>query len=146
MNIKDTHLMKYVIEEHSFNFGKLYFLENIIISEINEGVLFDWDMVATMIACKEHFYGKSNENLYFISNRVNNYALMPQDWIQFQQTYECFKAYIIVTYRETATTNVEIEQFFYKNSIKCYESLTEAFMYLNLQENLNIAIENRQTG
>ncbi|MFI8379538.1 hypothetical protein [Leeuwenhoekiella sp. NPDC079379] len=144
MKFKDTHLMKYVIEEHSFSFGDLYFLENIIVSEIHEGVLFDWEMVAIMIKCKEHFYGKTNENLYFLSNRTNNYAIIPQNWLKFQETYQCFKAYMVVTYRKTAITNVKIEQFFYDNSILCYGSLMEAFLYLNDKEHLSMVLEDSE--
>ena len=132
MRLKDSAFYKLVLEEHKFNFGTLYFFDSIIVSEINEGVLFDYQMAEEINEQKNKFYTLSNQDLDFISNRVNNYALIPQDWMKYTEKYNCFKSYVVVPYSKTAASNIDVEKFFYKKPIISLDNLVEAFDFVSL--------------
>ncbi|HCW65131.1 MAG TPA: hypothetical protein DG752_10725, partial [Leeuwenhoekiella sp.] len=77
MKVKNTHLIHLIREEHRFNFGSFYFFDDFIISEINEGELFEWDKAQKVLEVGEKFYKNKGSQVNYISNRVHDYSIKP---------------------------------------------------------------------
>ncbi|MCC4214569.1 hypothetical protein [Leeuwenhoekiella parthenopeia] len=136
MRVRDTPLIHHVLEEHKLPFGVFYFFDSFIISEIAEGVLFDWEKAFTVINLGIQFYGTETNHLNYISNRINDYSIKPQDWLKFLKMGKTFKLFAAVTYREKSMLNLVIERFFYKDAILSFDSLLEAVNFIREQEEL----------
>jgi len=123
--------------EHSkveFSFGKFYLLDTFIISELNEGIHFDWEKIQEVIGMLLDRYGY-NIKIGYVSNRINSYSIEPQLWVDFQRDYGFIVASAIVSYSDFNYMNATIEKQFSKNSIKRCISLDEAINWIkNLEE------------
>ena len=138
MRVEDSPLIDFIREEHRFSFGTFYFFDNFIISEINEGELFDWNKASEVIRVGQQFYGTGGQ-INYISNRIHDYAIKPQDWLRFLYERQLFKTFAVVTYRKTAVYNLVIERFFYKGDIFSFDSLLEAVNFIREQNALEPA-------
>lgn len=115
-------------------FGKYYFFDNFIVSEMYEGIHFDWNMAKKLILEIINFYGE-NAQLGFISNRVNHYSVDPQNWVKLEKEYTFIVATAIVAYDKNNIMNASLEKYFAKKSIKRCTNLKEAYNWiLNLKE------------
>ena len=135
MRVKDTPLLQYVRETHELAYGVFYFFDNFIISEIKEGVLFDWEKALEILNLGIEFYGNETNHLNYISNRINDYSIKPQDWLKFLNMGKRFKLFAVVTYRSKSIPNLIIERFFYKDTILSFDSLFDAVNFIRKQEN-----------
>lgn len=136
MKVCDTPLINHVLQEHRFSFGVFYFFDDFIISEIAEGVLFDWDKAFEVISLGTDFYGTETNHLNYISNRINDYSIKPQDWLKFLGMGKRFNIFAAVTYRSKSIPNLIIERFFYKDTIISFDSLLEAVNFIRQKEDL----------
>ena len=115
-------------------FGNFYLLDTFFISEINEGIHFDWNMIKDVMDEIITLY-KKDIKLGYISNRINSYSLDPHTWNQVDIEYNAIIAGAIVTYNEMTFMNATLEKRFYKKSIKRCASLDEAVEWIsNLKE------------
>lgn len=117
-------------------FGNFYLLETFFISEIHEGVHFDWEMIKQAMVEIMGFYGKNNK-VGYISNRVNSYSMNPQTWDKVQKEYNLIIAGAIVTYNKMTFMNASIEKEFSKISIKRCLSLEEAVEWIKTLKELS---------
>lgn len=117
-------------------FGTFYLLENYFISEINEGVHFDWEMIKEIMTEVVEFYGE-NAKIGYISNRVNSYSMNPQTWVKVQKKYNVIMGGAIVSYNNLSFMNASIEKQFSKISIKRCLSLDEAINWIKSLEELS---------
>lgn len=118
----------------SFSFGTIYLLDKFIISELNEGVHFDWGKIQEVAVELINHYGY-NIKIGYISNQVNSYSLDPQLWINFNQEFGFIVASAIVVYDEFNYMNATIEKQFSETSMKRCSSLEEAIYWIeNLEE------------
>jgi hypothetical protein len=116
-----------------FSFGTFFFLDKIIISELHEGIHFDWDKIEQVISEIAEHYG-DNFKVAFLSNRINSYSIEPQLWVDFYKDYHFIVATAIVAYNDFNYKNSALEKHFSKNSIKRCETLDEAMEWI---QNLN---------
>lgn len=123
---KFNHLKYYKVE---MPFGNFYLLETFFISEIHEGIHFDWEMIESAIIEVLEFYGK-NTKVGYISNRVNSYSMDPQSWDKVQKKYNFIIAGAIVSYNNMTFMNASIEKHFSEISIKRCLSLDEAIDWI----------------
>ncbi|MDO7173252.1 hypothetical protein [Mariniflexile sp. AS56] len=116
-------------------FGDFYFIENFFISEMHEGVHFDWEMIQSTMVHILEFYGPDS-SIGYISNRVNSYSMSPQTWSKVQKKYNnMIVAGAIVTYTNRAYLNASLEKQLTKTKIKRCFSLEEAInRILDLRE------------
>ncbi|WP_053978073.1 hypothetical protein [Mangrovimonas xylaniphaga] len=129
---KYFHEFKHVKVE--FSFGNIYFFDKFILSEINEGVHFDWEKIEEVIAFAMDHYGP-NFKIAYISNRVNSYSLDPHSWSRFQDELDHIVASAIVYYSYINFMNASIEKLFSPSSMKRCETLEEAMEWVqNLRE------------
>jgi len=127
---------------HSFDFGTVYFLPHILISEFNEGITFSYKHALEFLDLAEEFY-QGNENVIYISNRINSYSVKPLDWIKIKNKYDCVKSIGIVHYNKLGKRFLNIEKLFCPVPINDFHSLDEAIAWaadIILSENIRMDI------
>ncbi|PWK17363.1 hypothetical protein [Xanthomarina spongicola] len=133
-NSKYPNLLQYSKVE--FSFGTYFFFDNFVISELNEGIHFDWLKIQEVISAISEYYD-DNFKIGYISNRINSYSLVPQLWIDFYKEYNFIVAGAIVAYNDFNYMNATLEKHFSKNSIKRCNSLEEAIEWMSKLKEFN---------
>ena len=117
-----------------FSFGNFFLFDNFIISEIDEGIHFDWDKIQEVVGMLYDNFGKELR-IGYISNRINSYSIDPQNWVDFQEQHGFIVASAIISYSEFAYMNATIEKRFSENSLKRCINLDDAISWIqNLKE------------
>jgi len=127
---------------HSFDFGNVYFLSHILISEFNEGITISYKHALDFLNLAEEFY-QGDKNVIYISNRVNSYSVKPLDWIKIKNKYNCVKSIGIVHYNKLGKRFLNIEKLFCPVPIKDFNSLDESIAWAAsdiLNENISIEL------
>ena len=119
MLVSESNLNNVLEDVYILDTGTYYFFEDFIISEINEGLLFDWNMAQKLINLAENHYGKNNKVAY-ISNRVHSYSLVPQDWLKFFKARNSISAFAVVSYNDKEKS--KIKKFFNLNDAVAWAS------------------------
>lgn len=131
-NSKYFNLLKH--SKIEFSFGTFFFLDKFVVSELNEGIHFDWSKIEEVISAIAEHYG-DDFKIGYISNRIKSYSIVPQHWINFHKEYNFIVASAIVSYNDFNYMNATIEKHFSKNSIKRCNDLDEAINWIeNLKE------------
>lgn len=110
-------------------FGKVWFKENILVAELNEGILFDVENNRKLLEIGKDVF--SNEPYGYISHRIHSYAVNPMVYLESASTNN-LKAIAVVTTNETCKKNILLERQFYKeaNSFEVFENLDNAFSWI----------------
>lgn len=125
MLVSESNLNYELQDIYILDNGTFYFFDNFIISEIKEGVLFDWEMAQEIITIAESYYGV-DQKVAYISNRVHPYSLVPQDWLKFFKARNSISAFAVVSYSQQERSNILLERLFFKSKIKKFFDLEEA--------------------
>ncbi|MEO8933434.1 MAG: hypothetical protein ABI295_03935 [Xanthomarina sp.] len=133
-NSKYSKLLRY--SKIEFSFGTFYFLDKLVISELNEGIHFNWDKIELVILAIAEHYG-DNFKIAFLSNKINSYSIEPQFWLNFYKEYDFIVASAIVTYNEIGYKNATLEKHFSLNSVKRCSTLSEGIEWILSLEELN---------
>ncbi|WP_435577472.1 hypothetical protein [Gilvibacter sp.] len=128
MYLKNSPYKDQILKEVQFPYGTFYFLDRIIISEINQGVSFTYEQAKPVIETALEFYG-DDAKIGYVSNRINNYALAPQDWLKFFRERENIHAVGIVAYTPIGLTNIILEKIFIRSRVKRFTSLDFAMKW-----------------
>ncbi len=137
-SVKHVDFFKNIRQVREFDFGIFYYFDEIVISEMKEGVLFRWKMAEKAIQGAHEVLGKEVPIAY-ISNRINSYFVVPTDWIKFYKNRHQLHFYSVVERTKGSFTSVIIERLFFRNSIRKFTDL-EAAIAWTLEK---IAIEKR---
>lgn len=115
-------------------FGNFYLCDGFVISEIGEGIHFDWEMIKTVMEKVIAYYGDNTKRAY-ISNRVNSYSIDPQAWKLINETYNNIISYgAIVYYNRMTSINAALEKHFAPVNIKRFNSLEAAIEWTLFDE------------
>ena len=125
MKVEDSKYVNLEHEELILPFGKFYFFEKFVVSELHEGVHFDWKRVKILSDIMINHYGEINDLIY-LSNRVNSYSIEPQSWLKFDSKYHLFIASGIIAYDNRGGLSVVLERLFSKEKIKRFRRLKDA--------------------
>lgn len=123
-------------------FGNFYLFDNYVISEINEGVHFNWELAKGVIEQVYDYYGTRDIRVSYISNRVHSYSLHPQDWLRFYKERHQLEAFAVVVHNKIGLMNVILEKLFSQTRIRKFHFLEDAVNWieaLKSQEKENIA-------
>jgi hypothetical protein len=121
-------------KKFEFPFGNFYISDQILISELNEGIHFDWDKIIQVIDVVYDYFGEFKKIAY-ISNRIYSYSIEPQLWLKFYEDYNFIVATATVSYSDFNYMNSTIEKLFSKTSLKRCSDLDEAIEWIqNLEE------------
>ncbi|SFD49138.1 hypothetical protein SAMN04489722_110144 [Algibacter lectus] len=124
-------------KEIELPFGTYYFCNNIVISELNEGVHFDWDKCSMMINKILEFYGEDCK-IGFISNRINNYSVDPNNWVRAHSEYNFMIASAIIIYQNSSYKVATLEKYFSQKKLKRCLSLEEGITWLQKFKKLKV--------
>ncbi len=131
ISVKNTFTYSEVLKEINYPFGNIFIFDGFIVSEINRGVIFNWDnhgkLIAEDISC---YLGTNGKDLVYISNRINSYSLVASDWLKFFKHSYFLKSYMVVSTDKIKTLNSMIESLFFKDKIKRFNSLYAALNFV----------------
>ncbi|WP_452219774.1 hypothetical protein [Lacinutrix salivirga] len=142
MKIIDSNLANQIEDVHINDFGNYYFLKGIVIAEVKEGVIFNWEASQDIINAAIKHYG-NDLKICYITNRVNAYSVNPVDWLKFFKSDYNLNGYAIVTYTNTSWLNALVEKVFLSTKVKRFTSLYEAIDWAK-QTNYNISLKKNQ--
>lgn len=111
------------------DFGKITFEENILIAELNEGILLDVEKNRKLLEIGRKIF--KNGSYGYISNRVNSYGVNPMVYLESAST-PTLKAIAVVTINPVCMQNAILERHFYKgsNSFEIFQTLEEAINWI----------------
>lgn len=123
--VVDTSHFKNIREIREYHFGKFYFFNGLVIGELNEGITFNWEMGKRAIDAAHEVFGE-NLPIAYISNRINNYYVVPADWSKFFTNRHQLLFYSVVGDTKGSFASLVMEKVFFRNSIKKFLDLEEA--------------------
>ena len=135
MRVDELNSVYNLEEVHMLPFGRFYFFDDFIISEISEGVLFDWEKAKKVIDLAYAHYGP-NPKLVYISNRIYSYSVVPQDWLKFFSNKHPLIAMAVVSKNKTSTINLMMEKLFFFSKLKKFNDLESAIAWAKLLTNI----------
>lgn len=138
MKITDTDLKEIIEHTHVFEHGVYYFCEGFIISEVNEGVDYNWGIVKEVIEIATNYYGKE-ATICLISNRINQYSINPLGWHNFFNSGRKINGLAVVSYTENSMVSVVIEMLFFNSKLERFHNIYEAINWareLNLEKQM----------
>lgn len=125
MRVSELEIDYELQEVFILDYGYFYFFDGFIVSEIREGVLFNWEAAQEVIELAYIHYGEGS-NIAYISNRVFSYSIVPQDWLKFFTARHSIKGMAVVTYTKESALNVLVEKLFFSSKIRKFTNLVEA--------------------
>lgn len=118
--------------ELKLDFGKLIFIDNILVAELNEGILLDVEKNRILLKIGRKVF--KNGSYGYISNRVNSYAVNPMIYLDSSST-PTLKAIAVVSTNPICRQNTMLERQFYKNnnSFEVFKTLEEAINWIKFK-------------
>ncbi|MEO0573114.1 MAG: hypothetical protein AAF039_15510 [Bacteroidota bacterium] len=123
--VKDIPFFKRIREIREYQFGTFYFFEGLVIGELNGGITFGWEMGKRAIDAAKEIFGEDLPIAY-ISNRINDYYVVPTDWGKFFKNRHQLDFYCVVGETKGSFASLVMERMFFKNSIKQFTDLEKA--------------------
>jgi hypothetical protein len=134
-SVKEIELYNDVLMELNYDFGDIFIFEGFIVSEIKDGVNVTWKYHGKRIVEDvTHFLGTDGCDLVYISNRMYSYSVVALDWVKFFASNHTLKAYYIVSDKPNSKLNIMIENLFFNNRIKKFDSLLAAVNWCHKAE------------
>lgn len=121
-HLEDNLIKKLTLEK----VGVFYFYTNYMISEINEGVIIDLNVVLEVTnQYTKKYYGQQVPFVY-ISNRINSYSINPTIHFETAKLLTNAKGYAIVTYNHLNTEVAHMEKSFLSIPTRVFSTLEDA--------------------
>ena len=125
MKIEDSNLVDLVKDVHISKNGHYYFFDGFVVAEINQGITYTWESAQDVIKAAYEFYGE-DLSICYITNRVNEYAVNPSDWLKFFKNNHPLNGYAIVSKTEIGWVNSIIERMFLSTKVERFTDLYDA--------------------
>lgn len=126
--VRELPFFKNIREVREFDFGIFYYFDGLVISEMKEGIVFDWNMAEKAVIAAQEIFGE-NHPIAYISNRINSYTVAPADWIKFFNNRHLLSFYSVVGSTQGSFTSIVLERMFFQNSIHQFTDLQEALEF-----------------
>jgi len=131
MNIINLEIYEQIKEVHKFPMGDLFFFENMVVAQINEGEHINYKTTKDTFKCINNYYEALKKPFGFISNRLNKYSIEVLDYPKHSKSLPSLKLYGIVGYSKFDTININLERQFSKLPVLGFDDLTQAFNTIN---------------
>jgi hypothetical protein len=129
-SIKGSELCKNILNEFNYDFGNVFVFDGFVISEINQGITFSWELHAKKIVEDvSSFFDTDGNDIIYISHRINSYAVKPVDWLNFFKHSYSLKGYGVVGYTQGSFMNSIVESVFFNKKIKRFSSIDAAVQW-----------------
>jgi len=129
MKINDSELKNQIIKSFNTKIGDFYLFENLIVSEIKEGVHICYDVLEDFFPYVIKHYG--DKPFAYISNRINSYSVSALDFDEYKKTLKNLTFYGIVNYSKFSEAFLKVEERFCTVDFKVFTSLIEAYDDVN---------------
>ncbi|WGD34371.1 hypothetical protein [Olleya sp. YS] len=130
MNIIDSDIFNYVIKRQTFSLGELYFFENLVVAQVNEGMHVGIDTAQDCFKAIYDFFG-NDKSFGYISNRINKYSIEVLDYPKHSTLFPNLKMYGVIGYSHFTEMSIDIERQFCKMPFIEFENINEAYTYTN---------------
>ncbi len=128
--LRDTSFHREAFQELNYDFGDYYLFETFVVAEIHKDVVFNWEEHGKVITEEiSHLYEQNGKDIVYISNRINEYAIVPSDWLDFFRYSYSLKGYGIVSYNPGGRRNTILEKLFMRSKMKNFDNLTDAIQW-----------------
>ncbi|MCK0161124.1 hypothetical protein [Allomuricauda sp. F6463D] len=127
-SVKDLAFFKNIREIREYEFGVFYFFDGLVISEMNEGETFDWPSAKKIVNVAYEILSK-DKPIAYISNRINNYSVVPTDWLKFYKHRHQLEFYSVVAYNKSGLASVVLERMFFRSNIRQFSNLEDAIKW-----------------
>ncbi|UJH68972.1 hypothetical protein [Allomuricauda sp. SCSIO 65647] len=124
-SVRELDFFKNIREIREFEFGFFYYFDGLVISEMKEGVHMTWGMAKKAVKAAVEIYGEDMPIAY-ISNRINDYTIVPSDWIKFYTNRHQLDFYSVVGSTKGSFASLVLEKMFFQNSINQFTDIEEA--------------------
>jgi len=131
-SIENTRFKADILYTMELPFGKIFLLEDVIVSEINDGVLFTAVEAKKVITFAVAYYEKINKakKRVYIANRINKYSVNPIGWIKLKDVISIYlNAYCVVDDSSNGIMSAILESKFVPINFKSVSSFEEALMW-----------------
>ncbi|MGC6429647.1 MAG: hypothetical protein ACON5F_01240 [Jejuia sp.] len=137
LSVKQTELYSEVLKELNYPFGDFFIFNGFVISEIKQGIVVSWEEHAKHFVQDIAYYlGVDGRDIVYISNRINSYSVKAVDWLKFFKSDYKMKAYCVVSDSSTSKINLMVENLFFNNKIKSFQSLFTAINWVKKDHEL----------
>lgn len=130
--LEDTYILQ---------FGNFYFYEKFVVSEIEEGVLFNKEKAHMLLDLIHAHYGQ-NKSLGYISNRVHNYKVSKAAWKAFNEK-SLFNAYASIPCVKKSFWTKLLSSDKEAMETQSFDGLFEAASWIT---SINILIQNKKVA
>lgn len=127
-SVRTLDFFKNIREIREFEFGVFHYFDGLVIGEVKKGVHMTWDMAKKAVKAAKEIYG-DNMPIAYISNRINNYTVVPSDWIKFYTNRHQLDFYSVVGSTKGSFASLMLEKMFFQNSIKQFTDIEEAIAW-----------------
>ena len=117
-----------LIKKHVLDIGTVYFYENFLITEINEGIVMNFENVKPLLLLGKQYYGTQTPFIY-ISNRINSYSFEPTSHFKTVPIFPNIKGYGVVIYDQLSKEIAILEKNFLNIPTNIFYSLEEAIQW-----------------
>jgi hypothetical protein len=120
----------------TLKFCELFIHKNMVISEINEGVIVGKNRVMEII---DAISTRCNDlkKVDYISNRINSYSVKPMEYAELSMENPFFGSFSVIIYNKLGETNLTFERMFLKREINRYDTLQEALFHIEATEKIS---------
>lgn len=135
--IELTSFSKKIHRKLEFPFGTIFLCENIIVSEIKEGVLFSAEEGNAILEAVVPIYTDKGyfKKCVYIANRINKYSVNPVGWLKYGHLREYLNGYCVIDNTSYGLVNALLESKFVPLNFKSAMTLNEAITWaLSLDE------------
>jgi hypothetical protein len=129
MRVEDSKYKDHYEKKVITTYGEFYFFKKFVIAEIAHGVHFNWELAKELIAMAYDHYG-SDIRVAYISNRVNDYSVNAQDWLNFYKERHHLEAIAIVAHHKSGIMNMIMENLFTQSRLRRFGTLDEAINWV----------------
>ncbi|EAR02985.1 hypothetical protein [Maribacter sp. HTCC2170] len=139
IKLRDTPYYNRAIHEINYSFGDFYLFDTFVVGEIHEDILFSWNEHGKQLfEVLFDLYDNNGKDIVYISNRVNDYSVIPTDWKKFHKFGFMLKAYGIISYTQTGLFNAMLERMFVNTKLRWFNSLEDAIQWVGKLSNSNV--------
>ncbi|WP_292944876.1 hypothetical protein [Olleya sp. UBA1516] len=131
MNIINSEIYNQIKEVHKFPMGDLFFFENMIIAQVNEGEHVSFDSTKIAFKCIYDYYEAFKKPFGIISNRLNKYSIEVLDLPKYSKNLPNLKLYGVVGYTNFNDINISLEKQFSKIPVLDFDNITKAYDTIN---------------
>ncbi|WP_299114214.1 hypothetical protein [uncultured Winogradskyella sp.] len=117
-----------LIDYKEVKIGKLYFFNNYVVGEFNEGIHIDFETFAESTEKILSYFGSNDFG--FIANRTNSYSIDLNDANRFNKSFPNLKAYAVVCDTLFGKGVFEVENQFFKFNRQIFKNLEEAITWV----------------